>query len=171
MTVRDLNRRVLDIKKSVDPRYPVSVMSARRRVRFAEDSRNSSSHDTLAVHSWTLQSSSFIEGQLEEKRRLETSRAEQLENVRLAEQRAHDAMKLARSMQADIRSSNAKLQKSGAKPQGSPQSPTKPFASQLITSKETLVEKRADPQPDIWREHDIISMPMAWISDVLLLVK
>jgi hypothetical protein len=146
-------------------------MSAHRRVRFAEDSRNSSNQDTLAVHSRTSQSSSFIESQLEEKSRLETSRAEQRENVRVAEQRAHNAMMLARSMQTEIRNSNAKLQKLGAKPQGSPQSPTKSLTSQLITSKEKPVEKQVDPLPDIWREHDIISTPMAWISGVLLLVK
>ena len=146
-------------------------MSAHRRVRFAEDSRDSSDQDILAVPSRTSQSSSFIESQLEEKRRLEISRAEHFENVRLAGQRAHDAMMLARSMQADIRNSNAKLQRLGANTQGSPKSSKNLHPTQLITSKEKHVETRVDPLPEIWKEHEIIAMPMAWISDVLLLVK
>ena len=151
-----------------------------RRVRFAQDYDTPSSpsdQDTLALPrlARSSQTSSkhthteFVEHQREEYIAHETSRTEHLENVRLAAQRAHDAMMLARSMQADIRSSNAKFQRygHGVKSQGAPLSPRKPSAAQLITS----TEKHANPLPDDWKEHDIISVPMAWINDVFQLMK
>ena len=97
-------------------------MSSNRRVRFAEDYRKSFDHADLttapqpvrALEAITLaqpRGSELVESQLDWA--LETSRTEQLENSSLAAQRAHDAVMLARSMQAEIQSSNVKLRRCG----------------------------------------------------------
>ena len=108
-----------------------------RRVRFI-DARKSS--DQAAI---------------EEMAALERSRKEeQLENVRLAAQRAHEAMMLARSMQADIRSSNERRQRLGP----APQSPE-------------LTSSRPVTPPNSFSEQNILSLPLAWIKDGFLLIK
>jgi hypothetical protein len=150
-------------------------MSNNRRVRFAEDSRKSPNQATLAAPqpARTLDSSSpplhpdFVEARCEERAALEALRTKHLENASLAAQRAHDAMMLARSMQFDIRSSNAKLQKfkKSVENQGTPQPPS---ATQRTTS---CKENHTFLNLDIKRENDLMSMPMAWIADVFLLVK
>ena len=179
MAVRGLNRRSSQEYVCYPP-----CMSSHRRVRFAEDPRTLADQFTPAAPQTARISKStsqppqqeFIESQHEETeatRAFETSRAEQLDNARLAAQRAHDAMMLARSMQADIRNCNAKLDRFGhnAQIQGKGPSPTKTSttqpSSQLITRKDMY----AGPRPELWREPDVISVPMTWIADLFLLVK
>ena len=98
-------------------------------------------------------------------------RAEKLENVRLAAQRAQEAVMLARSMQADIRSGNAKLQRSagqGVRNEGTPQTYTQSSATQSA-------ENHGVPLLlDALKNHEIMvtmAVPMAWISNVLRINK
>jgi hypothetical protein len=135
-------------------------MQSIRRVRFSKD---------------TLQSSEvaaeLIENQREKAAAHERSlRSAHLENVRLAAQRAHDAVMLARSMQADIRNGNAKLQKSEQviRSEGTPQVHTESAVTQSMPS----TEKRDGPLLlDILKEQDIVAVPIAWISNMLLINK
>ncbi len=133
-----------------------------RRVRFCEDSHQSSG----------LAASKLVENiRNEEAAREASSRTEQLENVRLAAQRAHDAAMLARSMRADIRSSNSKLQKSGQdlSNENKPQAHNQSLGVQAITSSD---KKYDGPQLlDILKDQEIMAVPMAWISNVLLVNK
>ena len=131
-----------------------------RRVRFSDDSHQSSVPVPI------------IEDLQEKQAVLEaSSRAEQLENVRLAAQRAHDAVMLARSMRADIRSNNAKLQRSG---QGSRPNEITPHAhsKSSVTQPIKCTEQYPGPQLlDILKDQEIMAVPMAWISNVLLINK
>ena len=153
-------------------------MSTNRRVRFAEDSHMSSDQATrsapryarTALSSSPPSCSESIESHFEERVMIETSRIEHLENARLAAQRAREAMIMAKSVQADIRNSNAKLHKieKDTKNQCTPSSQAKPPATQLNITK----EKHAGPKPqNYYKEQNIISVPMAWIADVLLQIK
>ncbi len=144
-----------------------------RRVRFAEVSPKSSDQAALAAPRTARDSQAssqspqeFIESQ---SLAIESSRAEHLENVRLAAQRAHDAVMMARSMQADIRSSNARLQSfgQGFKCQGTRRSPQGLSAVQHTPSQ----ENHAVPYPENCKEQNIISAPMAWITGVFHLIK
>ena len=158
-----------------------TCMSSNRRVRFAEDPLKFSGQAARPVPRpvqtrpvQTPQQPQYleiVEDQRDEQAALETSsRAEHLENVRLAAQRAHDAMMLARSMRADIRSSNAKMQRLGVKNE----STTLSKHDQLLAAAEpncpnTRTEQHVDPLLDIMKDQDIIAVPMAWISSVFLL--
>jgi hypothetical protein len=102
----------------------------------------------------------------------ETSlRADHLVNVRLAEQRAHDAMMMARSMQADIRNNNARLQSfgQGVKTSCTPKSPII-SASKPITSPVKHADALHD-YFDLLKDQSIVAVPVAWITDVFSLNK
>jgi hypothetical protein len=145
-------------------------MSSNRRVHFADVPHKSSDQAALAAPSSARNSQAssqlpheFIESQA---LALESSRTEHLENVHLAAQRAHDAVMMARSMQADIRSSNARLQSfgQGFGSEGTRRSPSDLSAVQRTPSE----ENHSGSFPEL---QNIISSPMAWITDVFNRIK
>ena len=131
-------------------------MSSNRRVRFAEDSDKSQSSPRPEI----------IENPLEENVALEMSLRAQ--NVRSAEQRAHDAVMLARAMQADIQSSNAKLQRfgQGLKSGDGSLSHTEPAAAQT-----TSTDNQVGQLLNILNDQDIVAAPMGRITNAFLLNK
>jgi hypothetical protein len=178
MTVHDLNRHFIPF---------CDLMSSYRRVRFVENLPKSSDRPAhpapRIVQTRLIQTSppsqpqyqEIVENQSNEDVDLDaSSRAEHLENVRLAAQRAHDAVMLARSMQADIRSSNAKMQRQGVITEKPPRPQPKQSLSATEPNTRTgqhagpLLEKHVGPQLlDVVKDQNIMSMPMAWISNVL----
>ncbi len=161
-----------------EPTKAICTVMSNRRVRFADDPLETTDRVPRAVlqTAQTYQPSSqcehpeVIETPPWERAVLETSkRAEHLVNIRLAEQRAHDAMMKARSMQAEIRSNNARVHRFGeeVKNNGRTKSQTKPTETQLIE----CTGKQGDLFFNISKDQNIMTLPMAWITDVFLYIK
>ncbi len=154
-------------------------MPSDRRVRFAEDNHKSSERRAAPRPFQTSQSALqsqppvIVDSQLGEESDFDTSsRAEQILNIHLAHQRGHDAMMLARSMQTDIRSNNERLQRFGTdvKNESWPKSRSLESDTKLIRS----TEKHTDPKRyyfDFLKDNDIMSVPVAWITDIFHLSK
>jgi hypothetical protein len=83
---------------------------------------------------------------------------EYLANARLAEQRAKNAMLVARSMQAEIRDHHGRL----AQGTVSHQAHAKPAAAINMSSKATAPASFLD----VLKEQEIVTMSMAWITDI-----
>jgi hypothetical protein len=154
-------------------------MPSDRRVRFADDFPLSSDQPAQAAQGPVQNSQSNshpphlhnieAKGEIGATNLEASLRAEHLVNVRLAEQRAHDAMMLARSLRADIRSNNAKQQSSGRfmKNDGPPKTKTilHPSDTRLVTKTET----REGPLLDyfeILKNQSIMTVPVAWVTEV-----
>eukprot|EP00291_Cryptomonas_curvata_P023467 CAMPEP_0172169822 /NCGR_PEP_ID=MMETSP1050-20130122/10922_1 /TAXON_ID=233186 /ORGANISM="Cryptomonas curvata, Strain CCAP979/52" /LENGTH=122 /DNA_ID=CAMNT_0012840929 /DNA_START=141 /DNA_END=509 /DNA_ORIENTATION=- len=82
--------------------------------------------------------------------------AEHLVNARLAEQRAQNAMLVARSMQAEIRSHHGRLSKDKV-----PLQPHQKAAASINIPSNTHASFL-----DVFKEQEIVTMSMAWITDI-----
>ena len=88
----------------------------------------------------------------------EETTAEYLMNARLAEQRAKDAMLVARSMQAEIRSHHGRIAKGKVAHQPLEEPATLTNISSKTTTSTTVL--------DVLKEQEIVTMSMAWITDI-----
>ena len=154
-------------------------MPVTRRVRFADELCHTSDRGT-AQAAWNAHPSKpskptirrqdntaphAIDGNVETTKDFVASpdqpaHAAYLVNARLAEQQAQKAMLIARSMQAEIRSHHGRIAQ-GKVPylvHGEPAAPASNTSKSLVKSTSSIL--------DVLKEPEILSVSMAWITDI-----
>jgi hypothetical protein len=152
------------------------TMPVTRRVRFADESCHTSDRST-AQAAWNAHPSKptiraqnntaphTIDGNVETTKDFaaspdQSAHAAYLVSARLAEELAQKAMLIARSMQAEIRSHHGKKAQ-GKVPHlvyGEPSAPASHTSKSLAKSTSSIL--------DVLKEPEILSVSMAWITDI-----
>lgn len=145
-----------------------------RRVRFAEDSQVDALAQTSKARRESLQivdqivaavySSKGVDVRDPEDNIQNNRHADYLANALLAQQRAQDAMMIARAMQNDVRHQNLNLQRNTSK-----YSNTKTVAEtgeRFMNTNEDVFIDRFSAQQIPLKDADLISISMSWLADV-----